>query len=134
MEQRRQANLCFKCGDMYFPGHQCNKQLLLLESEEENIEEEEMFDVPKEGEEDNGEISWHALRGLANNKIIKVKGKVEESKLMILIDSGSTHSFLDETTKRLKCSLINTQPLTVTMANGNKVVSRLAYAGFCWEM
>ena len=45
MEQRRQANLCFKCGDRYFPRHQCKKQLLLLEGEEENVEEEEMFDV-----------------------------------------------------------------------------------------
>ena len=31
-----------------------------------------------EGEEDNGEISSHALRGLANNKIIKMEGKEEE--------------------------------------------------------
>lgn len=94
-----------------------------------------MFDVPEEGEEDNGEISLHALRGLANNKIVKVEGKVGESKLMILIDSRSTHSFLNEgTAKRLKSSLINTQPLSVTMANGSKVTSKSACAGFCWEM
>ena len=126
MEQRRQIGLCFKCGDRYFLGHQCKKQLLLLEGEEENVEEKEMFDVPEEGEKDNGEISLHALRGLANNKIIKVEEKVEESKLMILID--------ERTTWLLKCFLINTQPLTVTVGNGNKVVNKSTYAGFCWEM
>jgi len=45
-----------------------------------------------EGEE-NVEISLHALRGLANNKIIKLEGRALDNKLMILIDSKSTHNF-----------------------------------------
>ena len=54
---------------------------------------------------------------------------------MILIDSGSTHSFLDESmARRLKCPLIPTQPLIVTVANGNKVMSKSACAGFCWDI
>lgn len=94
-----------------------------------------MGNVLEEGDKDNGEISLHALRGLANNKIIKVEGKVGESKLMILIDNGSTHNFLDESTaKRLKCSLISTQPLSVIVANGSKVMSKSACANFRWEM
>ena len=85
--------------------------MLLKGEEEDPVGGEEATLVPEE-EEDNGEISLHALKGLTNSKIIKVEGKVEESKLMILIDSGSTHSFLDESTaKRLKCPLIPTQPL-----------------------
>ena len=35
MELRRQAGRCFKCGEIYAPGHQCRKQLLMLEEEEE---------------------------------------------------------------------------------------------------
>ena len=55
--------------------------------------------------------------------------------MMILINSRSTHNFLDEgTAQRLRCSLVNTQPLIVTIANGNKVMSRSACMGFCWEM
>ena len=57
------------------------------------------------------------------------------SNLMILIDSGSTHNFLDENTvRRLKCQLIATPPLSVTVANGQKVSSTSAYNGFSWEM
>ena len=59
----------------------------------------------QEEEEDNGESSLHALKGLTNSKIIKVEGQVEESKLMILIDNGSTHSFLDEGTARFEMPL-----------------------------
>ena len=55
------------------PGHQCKSQLLLLEGEEE------MEEIPVAAteieEEDNGEISLYALRGLANSKIFKVKGR-----------------------------------------------------------
>ena len=90
-----------------------------------------------QGEEEGGsvEIFVLALKGLTNSKIMKVEGRVEDSRLMMLIESGSTHSFLDEgTAKRLKCPLIQTQPLLVTVANGSKVISKLACVGFFWEM
>lgn len=49
---------------------------LPLEGEEEIEEVEEVPTVETEIEEaDNGEISLHPLRGLANIKIIKVEGK-----------------------------------------------------------
>ena len=91
------------CRDRYFPGHQCKRQLLLLEGEDGEWDEvEETQEVEELDGEYNREISLHALKGLANNKIIKVEGKVLEGSLMILIDSGNTHSFLDEgTTMRL---------------------------------
>ena len=107
-----------------------------MEGEEEDGQEEEDNLQPLgELEEDNGEISLHAMKGWTNNKIIKVEGKMGGSKLMVLIDSGSTHSFLDEGTgRRMKCPLVSTQPLTVTVTNGSKVMSNLACVGFCWEM
>jgi len=112
--------------------------LLLLEGQgEEEAEDEEGVEVEgiDEGVEDNGEISLHALKGITNNKIIKVEGKVKGCNLSILIDSESTHSFLDDsTTKKLKCQLTSTMPLSVTVANGNRVVSNSACLGFIWEM
>ena len=67
-------------------------------------------------------ISLHALRGVSTSKIIKVDGKAQENDLSILIDSVSTHSFLDEgMAKRLHCRLTGTQSLSVTVTNGQKV-------------
>ena len=37
-------------------------------------------------------------------------------------------------TKKMKCQLASTQPLSVIVANGNKAVSKSACLGFCWEM
>lgn len=103
--------------------------------EEENHEEEVDEDSKEDVAGDNGEISIHALKGVANNKIIKVGGRCRGNDLMILIDSGSTHSFLDENTAgRLKCQLTGTLPLSVTVANGQRVLSNSACNGFCWEM
>jgi len=65
--------------------------------------------------EKNVEILHHTLSDLTNNKIIQVEGKVQDSRLMVLIDSESTHIFLDEgTPKKLKCELTGTQPVFVT--------------------
>jgi len=120
VEQRRLASLCFRCGDKYTSGHQCKRQLLLLDGIEDDVgEEEEECSQGEEGEKKKVEISLYALRGETTNKIIKVEGRVRKSSLMILIDSRSTHSFLDEgTSKKLKCSLTGTHPLSIIVANG----------------
>ena len=47
--------------------------------------------------EEDKEISMHALQGCPMGIILKVKGLVGK-KVVILNDSGSTHSFLDEET------------------------------------
>ena len=75
----------------------------MLEGDEgEDLEVAEEGDSGEDRAGDNGEISIHVLKGVANNKIIKVEGQFKGNNLMILIDSGSTHSFLDEgTVKKL---------------------------------
>ena len=139
LDQRRMLGLCFRCGEKYSPGHQCRRQLFKMEGGEGN--EEEALD--KEGEEDEmkeehpsetleeeqgpegGEISFHALKGGSMGKIIKVKGQVGKKKLMVLIDSGSTHSFLNEATaKELGCKLTHTNPLSMIVANGHKMYTQ----------
>ena len=86
----RLFGLCYRCGDKYFPGHQCKRQILLLEGDEEGVHEiEEGTEEEKCEEEHDGEISIHALKGVSSNKIVKVEGKVKDCSLMILIDSGS---------------------------------------------
>jgi len=107
-----------------------------LEGEEEAGEvEEEEVSQKEEGGEEKMEISLHALRGMVTSKIIKVEGRVSDSSLMILIDNGSTHSFLDEeVAKKLRCHLIGAQPLSVIVANSHKVLCKSACIGLCWQM
>ena len=86
------------------------------EKEEEEGEEEKANTNPiveAEEEDEGGEISFHALKGGTEGNIIKVKGQAGRRRLPVLIDSGSTHSFLNKaTTTDLKCELTATTPLS----------------------
>ena len=69
------------------------------DEKERKIKGEDMELVEEaEVEDERGEISFHALKGEPTGKIIKVKGQARRRKLMVLIDSGSTYSFLSEAT------------------------------------
>ena len=58
-----------------------------------------------------------------------------KKKLMVLIDSGSIHSFLNEaTTTELKCRMTHTTPLSVIVANGHKMYSHCKCVNFKWMM
>jgi len=52
--------------------------LLLLEGAEGEEEKEIAVEEEKE-EEERGGMSLHAIKGIANSKIIKVEGKVQNS-------------------------------------------------------
>ncbi|XP_047326483.1 uncharacterized protein LOC124930167 [Impatiens glandulifera] len=68
---------------------------------------------------DGGELSVQTINGTASNSTIKIVGQIKKRKVIILIDSGSTLSFIDEeTTQQLGCELIEDNPLTVTIAWG----------------
>ncbi len=55
--------------------------------------------------------------------------------LVILIDTGSTHSFIDfQVAKELKANISAAPPLIVTVANGHKVLSKLKCSNFKWMM
>jgi len=64
-------------------------------------------------------ISLQALQGMNSFQTMRVEGKVGFQALHILVDSGSTHNFLDlNTAKKLRCELMKIPPLMVAVANG----------------
>ncbi|XP_027155252.1 uncharacterized protein LOC113755447 [Coffea eugenioides] len=67
-------------------------------TEETEIIEEEVYCDCINGElaDEHIETSIHALAGGTSHKTIKLKGLVKVRQVTALIDSGSTHSFLDE--------------------------------------
>ncbi|KAL0329017.1 UNVERIFIED_CONTAM: Retrovirus-related Pol polyprotein from transposon [Sesamum radiatum] len=70
-----------------------------------------------------------------SHSTMRVTGNVRDKPVHILIDTGSTHNFLDlETVKRLGCKLDSTKSFPVAIANGNKMYSSFAYKNFGWKM
>ena len=62
-----------------------------------------------------------------------VKGRYNKKPLHILIDSGSTHYFLDvHVVARIGCKIEDLKPLVVTVADGKKVLISSVGQNFTW--
>lgn len=79
--------------------------------------------------------SLHALSGTEIPNTITLRGEYKKNDLTILLDSGSTHRFLDmKTSRHLGCTIKEAMPMRVTMANGNKLISRHTCPKFNWKI
>ncbi|GJW21473.1 retrotransposable element Tf2 [Tanacetum coccineum] len=64
---------------------------------------------------------------------MRVIGHFGRQRIHILIDSGSTHNFLDVyMAKKLGCKITEIDPLQVSVADGNKITSRSMCKNFSW--
>ncbi|CAL1391412.1 unnamed protein product [Linum trigynum] len=110
MHRRRQAGLCFNCDEKFTPTHRCAKprlMMLLDDEEEEAIEVEE------------AEVSFHAITGRTGGKTMRVWAQVGRTRLVVLIDSGSTHNFINnKTAEALHLPGSSVVPFNVRIANG----------------
>lgn len=62
---------------------------------------------------------------------MRLVGRIGKHTLQILVDSGSTHNFLDmDVARRLHCQLKRIPQMLVTVADGNKLTSDAVCKGF----
>ncbi|XP_026439438.1 uncharacterized protein LOC113341994 [Papaver somniferum] len=139
--KRRTLGICFNCDEVYRPVHFCKKQHLFqtvaTEEEVESNEQEEAVtdcEYPPTVESDM-EISLHALTGHAIGDTIRIPGILHNCKISVLIDTGSTHSFIDcDLATSLGCDITPTANISVTVANGDKTVSNGICTSLQWKM
>lgn len=80
-------------------------------------------------------ISLNALSGVEMPITIRLRGEAKKNSLTILVDSGSTHSFLDlETAKKIGCPITRAVPMRVTIADGNHILSWHTCHKFKWKI
>lgn len=125
MSDRRAKGLCYYFDEKYTPEHYLkhkNPQLYALEVDEQ---EEEIYEDAIQEEEQNEvipQISVNVVAGLSDYRTMKFKGVHKKIVVFILIDSGSTHNFIDvKVVKKLGC-VPNLAELTkVAVADGRKL-------------
>ncbi|KAK1582669.1 hypothetical protein Q3G72_017159 [Acer saccharum] len=105
-------------------GHKCRgPQLLLLEgssslNKEEDKDEE--LEEPIANEPTEPEISFHALTGWSTSKTMRITTKIGHYEVVVLIDSGSTHNFINEKVAvMLHLPVVPTEPFNVKVVDGN---------------
>ena len=144
INEKRAKNLCFWCDEKFVPGHQCRKKQLHMIVVQDFPEMEENTEVAVDSFSGDGEntthvpnISLHAMGGLAekSHQTMRVLGQYKRKALHILIDSGSTHNFLDQSViKGLGYQLLPIDPVPITIANGQEVWCTQVCKRFTWEV
>lgn len=142
MQQRRAKGLCMFCDEQFSPGHHLkhkHSQIYVLECEDTEVtltddtttlefEEQEPADTPLT-------LSVNALDGSSSFMCMRVIGKYGKRNLHILIDTGSSHNFIDlQIAKDLGCLLEPIPPVEVSAANGNNMLSNFCCKKFTWSM
>ncbi len=132
MEERRRKGLCYSCDAKWTRGHVCEgPKLFLIEA----VEEEECVDVATLVLEDQEfiaqdqaagepEISLCAITRTPSPKTMRLIGSLKHHRVIVLIDSGSTHNFVDSKLAALLGIIPQTQEsIKVKVANGQEVIS-----------
>ncbi|GKV19872.1 hypothetical protein SLEP1_g30072 [Rubroshorea leprosula] len=86
-------------------------------------------------QQDMPQLSLHALTGELAYQMLKVIRIVGKRSLMILIDFGTTHNFLDsKLAQELGCKLEDVKQFQVSMANDSQLSGSRRVADFTWKM
>ncbi|KAJ1692442.1 hypothetical protein LUZ63_009140 [Rhynchospora breviuscula] len=135
-ENMRKLGLCYWCGEKYFQGHKCQKKRLHMLEAMDNEGEVHFLDIANEEynqihevEEpafEQADISMCSPMGGPNSHTLKFKGFIQQTPILALIDSGSTHSFIHPSIVQLNAvPTIPSPPMLVKTASGSKLLSDL---------
>ncbi|KAK2387384.1 hypothetical protein QL285_061173 [Trifolium repens] len=138
LQARRDCGLCYNCDERFQPGHRCRRQFLILITQPENFDPDTDIlantmlniqldldpptDLPDPTFDTNPQISLHALMGHTIPQTLKMLGHIQKHPLHVLIDSGSTHNFIqDRVAKSLGLTLEPTPSFQVLVGNGEEL-------------
>jgi hypothetical protein len=131
---RRANNLCFRCGDKYSKEHQCKKPMQLLTIQlgefgeiftEDTVQALELLSEQEAvvGPGQCCHISLQAVYGGEANETIRLRAKVGNQVMITLIDSGSSHSFINKAfALRTNCQMSTAPAAQVKLADGSMVL------------
>ncbi|KAI4364755.1 hypothetical protein MLD38_020809 [Melastoma candidum] len=129
IEERRSKGLCFVCNESFDRNHKCSKRQvysMIVEPVEEGLEDS-VIEGAKYDREDV-RVTLHALKGELQSEGVQtmhITGLFKRQSLNILIDSGSTHNFVD-------IGLIKGMNLMVEMVSPIKIiVAEACFVGIC---
>lgn len=135
--------MCFHCGDKFEPGHLevCTKKnkpqlhALALNDLDREISEDALNEMAIEDliTEDLCKLSLNALSGAEAMDSIKLKATVKNKTMLILVDTGSSHSFISS--QFVQLTKLTTSPIKaqkVKMANGQWMTTSTQVKNLTW--
>jgi hypothetical protein len=134
MAERQLKGLCYNYDDKYFPGHKCKeKNLFMALSEDTQEDDDDTSPVPESPETseinppsdppaEEPIISLNALTGFSAPQTLKLIGYIKHRKVIILVDSGSTHNFIHRRiAQETHCYIHAVNNFQIMIANGGSM-------------
>jgi hypothetical protein len=134
MAECQLKGLCYNCDDKYFPGHKCKEQIIFMDISEDISEEDvktplmsespEITDITPPSDPPRVEpvISLNALTGFSTPKTLKLISYIKHRKVIILVDSGSTHNFIHcRIAQETHCYIQDVKHFQIMIANGGSM-------------
>lgn len=135
---RRSKVLCFVCGEKWSKDHKCASsiQLHVVQELMDVLQVTLLSDHEASEFQENNTlmaISPQAVNGTESSHSIRLRGWVQGIEVLMLIDSGSTHSFVDhQLGLRLSGVKAMTEPVRVKIAYGGHLSCSLHILGCDW--
>lgn len=134
---RRSRGLCFICGEKWVPGHKCATTVQLhVVQEMLDAMGFDCVDEVSEQQQNSGEllaISQAAVAGTESSNTFRLLGQLQKQRVLMLIDSGSSHCFVNESiAATLKGTENKIQPLQVKIADGGLMTCDRELIGCEW--
>lgn len=136
MAARREKGLCYNCDECYTPTHKCKSRCFLIIADDDDFGDPDTFPIsdtdqptqPDEPQPDPthkpspAQISFNAMSGHLAPETLRVTGQVGGQEVVILIDGGSTHNFVQSKVVRyLNLTAQPTKQLSVMVRNGSEL-------------
>lgn len=121
--ERREKGLCYYCDEQFVQGHRCQQpQLFMMEDTAEVEDEPPRGRIEKQEGEEIAEILFHAIVGKMHPQTIRLQGWMKGRSVTVLVDSGNTHNFMDQSlVKKCGLTITNDQTFQVMVANREKI-------------
>jgi hypothetical protein len=137
---RRAKGLCMKCGELYNPQHRCPKQVPLHVLEElwELCQPDSSIGNTADNSSHSSDeelltISVCAMAGIQGKKTMRLQGTIQDQNIMILIDSGSSATFVsDRLVAKAQLHTTAVTPIQVAVVDGGKLHSDKMVLDFSW--
>ena len=124
MEDRRKKGLSYYCDEKWQPKHKCKGLKLFMIDEVQEVCQVEVGDgdLTVEFQLNQADITLYALLGSPSPGTMRVLDQIRGHWVVILLDTGSSHNFLDAVLVRtLKLAVDTTRILEVKVTNGDLI-------------
>ncbi|XP_047314445.1 uncharacterized protein LOC124918294 [Impatiens glandulifera] len=127
-DEKRRKGLCYKCDQKWEPNHKCKTKLFMISAnDQEALPDVQLWRTLP--------FSLHALTGSKNFQTLQIWGKIRSLPVVILIDTGNTHNFINiRILRNIGHEAMKTQVLSVKVADCSTLFCTSVCKNLKWFM